>query len=276
MYRISEFAKLSRLSASTLRDYEKRHIFMPASVDRWTGYRYYDGAQLAALSKILALRELDFSLNEITNLKIHRTPVHQLIELLEKRAQDMDATSPNYMDRLERLRAHIILIKNGGVPSAENVSVKRVESIRVASVRRTVPAPEFVKNLEEMWLAVSAAIPESGPKDKFPLMVLYHSGFDNIKRRQGKLDVEVAEPVLPLFKGNGEISTYPLPMVPTMACVAHRGPISAIDGSVNRLHEWMADNQREAAGCLRRIYHRGVCDAQNPEEHITELQIPLQ
>jgi len=281
MYKIGEFSKLCGLSPSTLRDYEQRRIFLPASVDKWTGYRYYDGAQLAALSKILALRDTGLSLDEIAGQNLHQTDVHQLIETLEKKAQAMVAAGPAFTSRLERLRTHIILIKNGGIPSSDSISVKRVEPIRVASIRRTVPKSDFAKNLEDMWMAVRAAIPKRGPKRNAPLMTLWHSGFDDMKRLSlhhgnGMLDMEVAEPVLPFIEGNGEIHVNPLPMVTKMACVVHRGPISSIDNALHKLNEWMARNQWQAVGPLRNIYHRGVWNTHNPEEHITELQYPLQ
>jgi len=281
MYKIGEFSKLCGLSTSTLRDYEQRRIFRPVSTDKWTGYRYYDGAQLAAISRILALRDAGFSLDEIASQNLHQTHIQELIETLEKKAQAMETVGSPYINRLERLRTHIVLIKNGGIPSSDNISVKRVEPIRVASIRRTIPKHDFAKNLEDMWMAVRAAIPKRSPKRNAPLMTLWHSGFDdmnrlNLHQDSGTLDMEVAEPVLPLFVGNGEINVNPLPMVTKMACVVHRGPLSSIDSDLHKLNEWMTRNQWEAAGPLRNIYHRGVWNTQNPEEHITELQIPLQ
>lgn len=281
MYKIGEFSKLCGLSTSTLRDYEKRQLFQPASVDRWTGYRYYDGAQLASVSGILALRDVGFTLDEISSLKIHRSPAHQLVEIIEKKANGMETAGAEHIDRLERILDHIFLIKNGGIPSAEEFRVKRVESVRIASTRRTVPMRDFAKNLEEMWLEVSAAIPDRDPKRKAPHMLLFHSCCEEKKRLdfhhdRDRLDMEVAEPVLPSYAGNGDISVYTLPVVPRMACVIHKGSISSICDTLRKLQDWIECNQQKIAGPLRKIYHRGVWDTQDPEEHVTELQIPLQ
>jgi DNA-binding transcriptional MerR regulator len=43
---IGEFARRSRLSVKVLRLYDELGVLIPARVDRGSGYRYYDGAQL--------------------------------------------------------------------------------------------------------------------------------------------------------------------------------------------------------------------------------------
>ena len=65
MLKIGEFSKLSKLTVKALRFYQEKGLLIPARVDPWTGYRYYDGAQLEAAARIKALRQLDFTLEQI-------------------------------------------------------------------------------------------------------------------------------------------------------------------------------------------------------------------
>ena len=65
MLKIGEFSKLSMLTVKTLRFYEKEGLLMPAQVDKWTGYRFYNTCQLQTAAEITALRQLDFSVEEI-------------------------------------------------------------------------------------------------------------------------------------------------------------------------------------------------------------------
>jgi DNA-binding transcriptional MerR regulator len=65
---IGEFARRSRLSAKALRLYDKRRVLVPARVDKVSGYRYYDVAQLEAARVISMLRQLDLSLAAIRKL----------------------------------------------------------------------------------------------------------------------------------------------------------------------------------------------------------------
>ena len=41
MLKIGDFSRLSHLTVKALRFYEKEKLLIPASVDEWTGYRFY-------------------------------------------------------------------------------------------------------------------------------------------------------------------------------------------------------------------------------------------
>lgn len=65
MLRIGEFSKLSHLTVKALRFYEKEGILVPAAIDEWTGYRYYETSQLNQAATIKAYRQLALSVEEI-------------------------------------------------------------------------------------------------------------------------------------------------------------------------------------------------------------------
>jgi DNA-binding transcriptional MerR regulator len=65
MFSIGEFARLSQVSVKKLRHYDSIGLLPPARVDPATGYRYYTVAQLPAIGRIVALRDLGFGLAEI-------------------------------------------------------------------------------------------------------------------------------------------------------------------------------------------------------------------
>ena len=65
MLKIGDFSSLSQVSIKTLRYYDERGLLSPAHVDPQTGYRYYSASQLSRLHRILALKDLGFSLEQI-------------------------------------------------------------------------------------------------------------------------------------------------------------------------------------------------------------------
>ncbi|MFW6213776.1 MAG: MerR family transcriptional regulator, partial [Spirochaetota bacterium] len=65
MYSIGEFSQINRITPKTLRHYDRIGLLEPARTDEWTGYRYYSPAQLPMIRRILALKDLGFSLEEI-------------------------------------------------------------------------------------------------------------------------------------------------------------------------------------------------------------------
>ena len=65
MFRIGDFARLSQVSVKTLRFYDEVGLLKPTFVDGATGYRYYSADLLPRLNRILALKDLGFSLEQI-------------------------------------------------------------------------------------------------------------------------------------------------------------------------------------------------------------------
>mgnify|MGYP000426261962 CR=1 FL=1 len=65
MFKIGEFSKLSRISIRMLRHYDAIGLLAPARVDECTGYRSYRAKQFARLNRIVALKELGFTLDQV-------------------------------------------------------------------------------------------------------------------------------------------------------------------------------------------------------------------
>jgi DNA-binding transcriptional MerR regulator len=65
MFKIGDFSKISQVSIRSLRHYDEIGLFKPAHTDPFTGYRYYSADQLPRLNRIIALRTLGLSLEEI-------------------------------------------------------------------------------------------------------------------------------------------------------------------------------------------------------------------
>ncbi len=65
MFKISEFSKLSQISAKTLRYYDRIGLLKPSQIDPDTGYRYYSASQLQRVNHIYTLKDLGFKLEQI-------------------------------------------------------------------------------------------------------------------------------------------------------------------------------------------------------------------
>lgn len=66
--RIKEFADAAGVSVRTLHYYDKIGLLSPASVDKQTGYRFYDETSFLRMQEVLFYRELDFSLKTICEI----------------------------------------------------------------------------------------------------------------------------------------------------------------------------------------------------------------
>ena len=65
---IKEFAEYTGVSVRTLHYYDEIGLLVPAYVDEFSGYRYYDENSLLRMQEILFYRELDFSLKNIREI----------------------------------------------------------------------------------------------------------------------------------------------------------------------------------------------------------------
>lgn len=94
-YTTGEFAKRARVTIRTIRYYDRRGILKP-SYRHENGYRMYTDEDFARLQKILALKYLGFSLEEILALTINESKVdiRQSLEiqkkLVDKRIQHLE------------------------------------------------------------------------------------------------------------------------------------------------------------------------------------------
>ena len=70
MYKIGQFSVLSKVTIKTLRFYETEGLLKPSFIDRNTGYRYYEANQLVDISKIVSLRQIGLSINDIKDVII--------------------------------------------------------------------------------------------------------------------------------------------------------------------------------------------------------------
>lgn len=84
MMKIGDFARLFSVSIKTIRYYEEKGLLHPASVDIYSGYRYYDKTNIEEMTKILILKDLGLSLKEIVNFEFNQTIIRNKIKEYEQ------------------------------------------------------------------------------------------------------------------------------------------------------------------------------------------------
>ena len=108
MLKIGEFANLFNISIKTVRFYEEKNLFKPFYIDKYSGYRYYDEQNIYEMSKILYLKELDFSLDEIKNCD--ENLVNSKIE--------------QYKEKIIKLRSNINILENFEIDFDNKTQIK--------------------------------------------------------------------------------------------------------------------------------------------------------
>ena len=83
LYSTGEFAKKANVSIRTIHFYEKKGLIRPLKIAE-NGYRYYGEQEFARLQRILTLKILGFSLEEIQALSLNETDADYLQQSLEQ------------------------------------------------------------------------------------------------------------------------------------------------------------------------------------------------
>jgi DNA-binding transcriptional MerR regulator len=142
MFSIGEFSKLGRVTVDTLRHYDALGLLKPAKVDPITGYRYYSARQLMSLNRIVALKEVGFSLDEIARILQDKLTSDQLRGMLKAQLIRAESDIQAAQWRQERILARLNFLElEDNMPTYE-VTLKPVEKQTIAAIREVVPTIE--------------------------------------------------------------------------------------------------------------------------------------
>ena len=102
MYRIGEFSTLSKTTIKTLRYYEKEKLLIPSFIDDETSYRFYETRQLLELSKIVSLRQIGLSIDNIRNI-LNGADLKEVLSLRKKELEIEMSISEDQLSRINYL-----------------------------------------------------------------------------------------------------------------------------------------------------------------------------
>ncbi len=138
MFRIGEFSRIARVSARLLRYYDELGLLAPGVVDPVTGYRYYTSSQLQRLNRILVLKDLGLSLEQIRGAIDQKASNEQLRAMLEARRADAERVLAEEAARLRQIESRIAQLDTGDDPGLDDVLIRAEPARRILSVRDTV------------------------------------------------------------------------------------------------------------------------------------------
>jgi oligopeptide transport system ATP-binding protein len=103
MFSIGEFARHGRVSVRMLRHYDAIGLIRPACVDSATGYRFYQASQLDELNRVIALKDLGFTLQQVQAILDGKVSAAELRGMLKLRRAEIQATIDAETTRLARV-----------------------------------------------------------------------------------------------------------------------------------------------------------------------------
>jgi DNA-binding transcriptional MerR regulator len=279
MFKIGDFSRLAQVSTRMLRHYDQIDLLTPSFTDEWTGYRYYTIDQLPRLHRLIALKELGFSLEQVAALlRDDDLSPDQLRGMLRLRQAELQQEIAAGRQRLIDVEARLEQIEQVGRPPAYEVVVKSVGAQGVASVRQVVPKIEDMEvYCRTMYGSLYAQLAALGIQPLSPEITLYHTD----EYRETDLDVEasiaVAEAVLQRPSPVADLKFRELPAVDLAACLLYEGPFAGIETAILELLRWIGLHEHAVAGPLRELHLSGPAhvDGLPVATAVVELQLPV-
>jgi DNA-binding transcriptional MerR regulator len=270
MLKIGDFARLSQLPVKTLRYYDDLGLITPAHVDPVTGYRYYSLEQLPRLNRLLALKDLGFSLEQIARVLNDGVTHEQLRGMLMLKRAEVEHRLKDEQERLARIEARLREIEMEDHVPEYDVALKTVPPMMIAACRIRVPTNDMVPELlGKAYARTYDHIRAQGGKALDPCMALWHTSADTYTDE----DTEAVVPVDRALPDGEQVKVYEL-TGGTVASAVHHGNLADFTKLHPALLRWIEANRYRIVGPSREIYIRH--DPRHPQDSVTEVQYPVE
>jgi DNA-binding transcriptional MerR regulator len=280
MFKIGEFSQIGQISIRMLRHYDKLGLLKPEHVDKFTGYRYYTIDQLPRLNRLLALKDLGFSLEQVKDLLNQDISVEQLEGMLMMKQAEIQQHIHEEQQRLNRVAARLRQIQHQDIKHYD-VVLKQPDQHFVASMRNIVPAIDDMQSYRCTMLDdIYTWLDTYGIASHAPEMMIYHHMGEF---HDENIDMEVAVPIpddaaAELGDRAAEsIFIRQLASKQAAASTIHQGHIIDLPQAIIALFSWINQNQYTSGDTIREIHLSGRELEIEDFENITfEIQIPAQ
>jgi len=279
MFRIGDFSQLGRVSIRTLRLYDEMGLLKPAQIDKFTGYRYYSLDQLPRLNRILALKDLGLSLDQIGDLLKRDLPAEQLRGMLMLKQAEIEQQLQAMQTQMRRVAARLNQIEREGQPPQYEVVIKSVEAQTIAACRRVVPdLSEMQAYRCEMYETLYRGLAAAHIEIRDPELAIYY----NDEYVEHDIDMELGTPIERQAAAAGEqpesIEVRELPAVETMASVIHKGDIWDVSQAMVALYSWLGSHGYASNGPYRELHlfwRELEIETEQFRNVAVEVQIPI-
>ncbi|MEW1588317.1 MerR family transcriptional regulator [Micromonospora vinacea] len=273
MFTIGDFARLGRVSVRMLRHYDSIGLLRPASVDPHTGYRFYRADQLRRLNRVIALKELGLTLEQVRAIVDDAVDVAELRGMLRLRRSQLAEQLAADTARLTAVEARLRMIESEGRMTAQDVVLKEIASVRVVELTAVAPSyqgedigpviqplyPELFRRLDAARITPTGpaiAWYEPAPGDDGDAVVVHAA-----------VTVGVGANVA------SDVAVVDLPALRNAATIIHHGAMDDVEPSMQALARWIEENGYRTDGFAREVYLEYCQDA--PEKGVTELQVAV-
>ncbi|MFF5292724.1 MerR family transcriptional regulator [Paractinoplanes globisporus] len=278
MFSIGDFAGLGRVSVRMLRHYDAIGLLRPAHVDPSSGYRYYTASQLKLLNRVIALKDLGFTLQQVQTLIEEKVDAGELRGMLRLRRAELEAQVRQDRARLALVDARLRMIESEGHMDTGDVVLKKLPPLRVAELSATALGYDHPTSITENLSPLYPRLMELMEKSGVAMCAAPIAYYLPAPTGPGDetITVHAAFPI-----GDAEVSGDPgfdvvtLPAIEQAATALHEGSMSEAFRTGQKIANWIDDNGYRTVdpGFAREVYLD--CPPGEFDKWVTEMQVPV-
>jgi len=286
MLKISEFAQLSAVTVKTLHHYDNIGLLQPASVDPFSNYRYYTIDQLPRIHRIMALRELGLSLEQIAIMLSDNVTTNEIRGMLALRRAEALQHMREAKRRLSMIEFHLNMIEAETDFPQLDILIKKLEPMRFLSFFAPAhPSDEVgMQHMQATARSINDAIAEGMIEHNGVGIDIFHGetlmSFTDpglgTRQHEILLGVSGKQEAITL-EGVGRLTIKEVPAV-TVGTLMLSGPQNdpLHFEKITLMRRWALDHGYRYATEVRYLNHRGPLQTSDPCEFIAEAQVPLE
>jgi DNA-binding transcriptional MerR regulator len=270
MFAIGEFARHGRVSVRMLRHYDAIGLLEPVCVDPTTCYRFYEAGQLSRLNRIVALKNLGFTLQQVASILDQQVSTAELRGMLKLRQAELQEQIAVDTARLDQVEARLLAIESEAVEPAP-VLVRRIAAVRVAELTGMAAGyePQFITPvIQALYDELPRRLCKAGIAVPGPGVAYYEDAGDDA----GAIKVHAALPIAEQPGGQQDFNVVDLSEIPAAATLIHHGSMDNVLSSIQALAKWIDASGYQSLGYAREVTLKfgAVRD-----DWVTELQEPI-
>jgi DNA-binding transcriptional MerR regulator/effector-binding domain-containing protein len=261
---IGEFSKMTYLSVKALRRYHDMELLVPAVVDRDSGYRYYDAAQVPVGQVIRRFRDLGMPLEQVRGV-LGASDVEERNELIVAHLRNMEEALAHTQQTVSSLRA---LLERGSWPI--RVEYRSVDALSALAIAEPVAMEHVEPWWEQAFGELHAALRLTGGRRGGPDGALYSPEF--FEEELGEVVAFV--PIDGTLEPTGRSRLVEIPPA-ELAVTVHSGAFSELDQAYGALGTFVAEREIGLQGPIREHYLVTAEDTDDETLHRTEVCWPV-
>jgi DNA-binding transcriptional MerR regulator len=265
MYKISDFSKITSLSAKALRYYDEEQILTPSRRDGETGYRYYSEEDYKKAQLVVLLRSLEFSISEIKEVLANCSELADLPCYLEEKRNMIEGRIAKEKELIKKLNLYIKPKDREDISMNYQIEEKEIAPVTVAAIRYKGKYSDVGKYIGTLYKAVK------GDAAGAPIQI-YHDA----EYMEDGADLELCIPTKKMIS-HPDVAAKKLPAVKAI-CTTHIGSYENLHSAYKALVDYANEHHLNCVTPSREIYVKGpgMIFKGNEDNYVTEIIIPCE